>query len=196
MKKIKISVLVALVLLGGYGCSSDSTNTSNDTTANEAESGMSSDTTTAASATAQADTASFPVKAASGSMMEITAGNVAQQKGVNPEVKKFGQQMVTDHGKASTELQNIAASKNIVLPTSPLPKHQRQIEVISELDGAEFDRSYMTAMVKAHQEDVALFESFANDTGADADLKAFAEKTLPTLRMHLDMAQKTQAKVK
>jgi putative membrane protein len=60
--------------------------------------------------------------------------------------------------------------------------------------GAAFDRGFIEAQVKAHQEAIALFEKQANG-GGDADLKAFAQKQLPALRNHLKQAQDLQAKL-
>jgi putative membrane protein len=61
--------------------------------------------------------------------------------------------------------------------------------------GAAFDRPFVEAQVKAHQDAIALFEKQASD-GDDADLKAFAQKQLPALRNHLKQAQDLQAKLK
>lgn len=60
--------------------------------------------------------------------------------------------------------------------------------------GAAFDRGFVEAQVKAHQEAIALFEQQANG-GGDADLKAFAQKQLPGLRNHLKQAQDLQGKL-
>ena len=56
------------------------------------------------------------------------------------------------------------------------------------MQGAAFDREYARMMVKDHEEDVALFRKEAQ-SGKDADLKAYAQKTLPTLEEHLQMAK-------
>lgn len=60
--------------------------------------------------------------------------------------------------------------------------------------GTAFDRGFLDAQVKAHQEAIALFEKQANGNG-DAELKAFAQKQLPGLRNHLKQAQDLQAKL-
>jgi putative membrane protein len=211
MKKLMLNILMAGFLLGGYGCNTKTTDTQeknteikdtdNQTAAEtNAKSGIGggsdNDSGTTATTVQQYDTTSFAVKAASGGLMEVALGNLAQQKGANADVKKFGQRMVTDHSKANTELKTIATAKNIMLPTAPLPKHQKHIEHLGSLSGAEFDKQYMTMMVEDHQEDVSLFQTTANDNSQDAELKGFAQKTLPVLKTHLQMAQQTQAKVK
>lgn len=209
MKKLMMTILVAAALVGEYGCNTKTTDTQNKNTEiqdtdnqaaaeNNAKSGYGGDPNNNSGATTaqQFDSTSFAVKAASGGLMEVALGNLAQQKGANADVKKFGQQMVTDHSKANTELISIAAAKNIMLPTAPLPKHQKHIDHMSGLSGAAFDKHYMTMMVEDHQEDVSLFQTTASDNSQDAELKAFAQKNLPVLKSHLQMAQQTQAKVK
>jgi putative membrane protein len=76
-----------------------------------------------------------------------------------------------------------------------MKKHQDMISKMSALSGAEFDRKYMDDMVKDHQKDVSAFER-ESTAGSDPDLKAWAAKTLPTLREHLQMARDIQTKVK
>jgi putative membrane protein len=57
--------------------------------------------------------------------------------------------------------------------------------------GQDFDRAYIAQMVKDHTEAVRLFEQQA-ERDADPEVKAFAQKTLPTLREHLEMARSIQ----
>lgn len=75
-----------------------------------------------------------------------------------------------------------------------MPKHKEVMEKLSKLKGAEFDREYVKAMVEDHEKDVAAFE--ATSKGAvDADVKAFATKTLPTLKEHLQMIREIDGKM-
>ena len=199
MRKLKISVLAASVLLWGMGCSSTETATTENNTTTEgvvatdspAATGTAADATTDATATASIDSTSFAMVAASSDMFEVLSSTEAQSRAVNPEVKKFAHHMLTDHTKTTSELKTIAASKNITLPTSPLPMHQRMIQKVHNADAKEFDESYMEAQVMAHKQAVALYETASNNV-TDPELKAFAAKTLPALRMHLEMAQKTK----
>ena len=70
----------------------------------------------------------------------------------------------------------------------------QQTEAWMSATGNAFDRGFVEAQVKAHQEAIALFEKQANG-GDDSDLKAFAQKQLPGLRNHLKQAQDLQAKL-
>ena len=130
----------------------------------------------------------FIMDAAMGGLMEVELGRWAAQKGTSAEVKQFGQRMVDDHGRANTELTQLATSKGMTLPTQLDEKHQKEVSKITKLSGAEFDRAYSKMMLKDHRHDVSDFEKVS--TGADdADIKAFASKTLPTLQEHLQMAE-------
>ncbi|SFW22572.1 DUF4142 domain-containing protein [Chitinophaga sancti] len=125
----------------------------------------------------------FAVKAADAGMKEIALGKIAQEKGVNPQVKAFGEQMVADHSKAADELKSIAAAKNITLPDSVGVDYKKDIDDISKKTGKDFDKAYVNEMVKDHNDAVDLFRK-ASDDVTDPELKAFAAKTLPTLEAH------------
>ncbi len=151
-------------------------------------------TTSAPAKSSNADS-SFVKKAAMGGMAEVELGNLAQQKASNDAVKQFGSRMVQDHGKANDELKQIASSKGIDLPTALDSSHKKDVDRLGKLSGAQFDRAYMDHMVSDHKKDVSEFKKEAS-SGKDADVKAFASKTLPTLEEHLKMAQQTNDTVK
>lgn len=130
----------------------------------------------------------FATAAALGGLAEVRLGELAQRKGASDHVKQFGAQMVQDHGKANEELKRVAIGKGLQLPTELDRKHADVQANLDKRSGAEFDREYIRVMLDAHKKDVALFERQAR-SGKDADLKAFAEKTLPTLRQHLTHVQ-------
>lgn len=137
----------------------------------------------------------FAHKAAIGGMAEVELGNLAQQKASNDQVKQFGARMVQDHTKANDQLKQIASTKGVQLPTRLDSKHQKVMDRLQKMSGAQFDRAYMSDMVSDHKEDISDFKKEAN-SGRDSDLKNFASQTLPTLQEHLQMAQTTNTAVK
>jgi putative membrane protein len=130
----------------------------------------------------------FMMKAAQGGMAEVQLGQLAQKNASNSAVKQFGERMVTDHSKANDQAKSLASQKNITLPTSMGSKEQSMYRSLSSKTGNEFDKAYITAMIKDHNEDIAEFQQEAN-SGNDPDVKAWAAKTLPTLKEHLRMAE-------
>lgn len=136
---------------------------------------------------------SWLVQAAEANLVEIETGRLAESKASNSEVKQFGQHMVDDHSKANAELSDLARKKGLTLPTRPDEKHAKAAADLADLGGADFDRKYMDMMVSDHETAVSLFEKHSD--ASDADVKAFAEKTLPTLRHHLQMAKDVRGKL-
>jgi putative membrane protein len=133
----------------------------------------------------------FVTKAAQGGLAEVKLGELAKDKGASQSVKDFGDRMVTDHSAANNELKSLAGNKGVNVPEELTAKDQATYDRLSKLSGDQFDRAYMTTMVKDHQADVAEFRR-ASQTLSDSDLKAFAAKTLPTLESHLQMARTTE----
>ena len=130
----------------------------------------------------------FMEKAAQGGMAEVQLGKLAAQKAQSAEVKQFGQRMVDDHSKANDQLKQIASSKGVNLPTEVERSTQRELDKLSKLSGAEFDREYMKLMLEEHKTDVQEFERQSKQ-GNDILLKSFAAKNLLILQQHLKMAQ-------
>lgn len=140
------------------------------------------------------DSAKFANEAAQGGLAEVELGRLAAQKAADPAVREFGQRMVADHSKASAELKAIAVRKGMQLPNDMNSDQKSEMDKLSKLSGAEFDKEYISAMVKDHEDDVKAFETQSKE-GNDADVKAFAAKTLPTLQDHLQMARNAAQKV-
>jgi putative membrane protein len=130
----------------------------------------------------------FAKKAAQGGLAEVKMGELAQQKGTNEAVKKFGQRMAEDHTKAGEELKQAAMKENITLPTDLDTKDQATYDALSKLSGPAFDRAYARDMVKDHEQDIAEFKREAN-SGKNESIKNFAAQTLPTLEDHLKEAR-------
>ncbi len=137
----------------------------------------------------------FIHNAALGGMAEVELGKLAQQKAASDEVKQFGSRMVQDHSKANDELKQIADAKGAQVPTNLDSKNQKTMQKLQKLDGAAFDRAYMKDMVADHKKDIAEFQK-ASKSAKDSDLKAFAAKTLPVLKEHLQMAEAAEKTVR
>jgi putative membrane protein len=136
----------------------------------------------------------FVEEAAAGGMAEVELGKLAEQRATNPQVKQFGSRMVQDHGKANDELKSLASSKGVQVPAALPKSKQADVDKLGKMTGADFDKAYMKHMVDDHKHDVSMFEK-QSKSGQDSDLKAWAGKTLPTLREHQQLAQTTNASV-
>jgi putative membrane protein len=130
----------------------------------------------------------FIEDAAKGGMFEVQSAQVAQSKATDPAVKDFAGTLLQDHQKANDELKQIAQSKGVQLPQKLDWGQGHELKKLKGEKGKDFDREFAQHSVKDHEKDVKKFEKAAKDL-KDPDVKAWAEKTLPVLRKHLEMAQ-------
>lgn len=138
----------------------------------------------------------FLNEAISGGLMEVELGQYASEHAVNPRVKSFGEMMVKDHTAANQEMKTLAAGKNnAVLDTMAEKKKMTMISDLKKEKGVKFDKKYISSMVDDHEKDTDKFRNYAQN-GDNAELKAFAAKTLPILEMHLDSAKKINDAIK
>lgn len=135
------------------------------------------------------DDAEFAVKAADGGMMEVELGRLAQTKAVHKEVKDFGAMMVADHTGANKELQSLAQTRNISLPAALGEDKQKKYDELNSKQASEFDREYISFMIKDHKEDIEDFREQSKE-GKDAELRNWASSKIPTLEHHLAEAQR------
>lgn len=198
----RMTSVVALTLLVACGSENRTGQPETDTTATT---GQSAQETSTASATTTGDSGGtisalspddkeFVTKAGMGGLYEVQTGNLALQKAASADVKAFAQRMVTDHGNANAELAQLATTKGVALAAELAGDHKAAFDHLSSMSGgAEFDKMYMQHMVEDHDKAVADFDK-ASTSATDADLKAWAGKTLPTLKEHQTMAKSIAAK--
>jgi putative membrane protein len=134
------------------------------------------------------DDQKFMASAASAGMYEVQASQLALQKSDDPKQKAFAQTMIDDHTKAGDELKDLAAKKNVTLPTTLASSDQSMLDKLNKKDaGKDFDKAYRSQMQKSHKKAVSLFDNEARH-GKDADVKTWAATTLPKLKHHGGMA--------
>ena len=134
-------------------------------------------------------TAAFITKAAVSDMFEISASKMAVDKSSGP-TKDFAAKMVADHEKTSSDLKALLKAKvpEAVLTPDVDKSHQKMLDKLASLNGADFTKQYDKDQVSAHKSAVSLFERYSKH-GDQPDLKAWAGETLPTLQDHLKMAK-------
>jgi len=130
----------------------------------------------------------FVMAAAAGGLAEVTTGNLALQRTEDQEVRQLAQRLIDDHTRANQELMSLAGARGIGVPATLDIKDQATVDVLNGLRRDEFDRAFIRDQVAAHMCAVALFEA-ESQRGGDPELRAFAAKTLPTLREHLQHAR-------
>ena len=147
-------------------------------------------------------------------MAEIELAKVARDHAASPDVKQFAQMMIDDHTKAGDQLKQIATSNSIPVDTKIDDKQQNLMDKLSKLNGADFDKEYMSAMVDDHQDAVRDLRSRVDENRSATDrltgknpenpaavkpeqsdnrvtmsINEWAANTLPTVERHLDRAK-------
>lgn len=138
----------------------------------------------------------FLENATQGSYAEVEGSQLAQDKSQSAEVKEFAATMIKDHSAMIKELAELSKEKGYTPPDGPSVMQATEIKALSALSGEAFDKMYVDRIgVASHEATIEQFEDATKEV-RDADIKALAEKSLPKLRHHLEMAQALNEKQK
>jgi predicted outer membrane protein len=123
----------------------------------------------------------FLSKAMESNTFEVRLGEMAVNKTQNNQVKEFAQMIVRDHTQAIDQMKKLrdarmadsVSSKGQVdtkttknTPDVQLtPEHQRTLDKLASLSGADFDREFMDMMVRDHRENIRDFEAHSRAHG-------------------------------
>ncbi|SAK52377.1 membrane protein [Caballeronia temeraria] len=122
---------------------------------------------------------------------EIDAAKLATKQSQDKDVKSFAHHMMVDHMKLAMQLK-MAAPHGVAVPKDN--SDTAALDALKPLKGKAFDTMYIQKLgVEGHQQAVAAFQKEAQE-GQNADLKKAAQKALPTIQKHLQMAQDLAAK--
>jgi len=153
-------------------------------------------------------------------MAEVELAKVARDHAASADVKQFAQMMIDDHTKAGDQLKQIATSNSIPVDTKIDDKHQNLMDKLSKLNGGDFDKEYMSAMIDDHQDAVSDLRSRVDENRSATDrltgknpenpaavkpeqsdnrvtmsINEWAANTLPTIEQHLDRAKEIKDSV-
>jgi putative membrane protein len=154
-----------------------------------------SDSTLNAKKGLQEDASKFLVKSYESGMYEIQLSQLAATNAVDGDVKSLAAMLVTDHTAINAKINAIAASANFVLPAAVNTDHEKDLQAIAKLTGADFDKKYINTIVAGHEKSVSNYKDAYKNLSA-GDTQTFAGETLPKIQNHLAMAKKVQDRIK
>lgn len=128
----------------------------------------------------------FLEDAAKSGMKEVTVAKAVLPRLVNPAVRTFAEMMVTGHTASNLELRTLAEKKGVALPVLNPADHTK--EWSGKKEGA--DKDFIEEMIDDHEDAIERYESASRSK--DADVVAFAQKVLPSLRQHHQQAEALQ----
>src|SRR5689334_330838 len=139
---------------------------------------------------ADKDSQKFIKNAIEGDIAEVDVGKLAQEKGQSEAVKQYGAMLVKDHGEHKAKAEQVAKELGVTPPTGSTFGEKATYAKLKMLSGGSFDRSFAKSMVKDHRDDIKEYQKEASKNDAAGQL---AKETLPTLRKHLQAAQRLTA---
>ncbi len=106
----------------------------------------------------------FLKTAAEGGLFEVMAGKLASQQASDPQVKQFGQWMVTQHTQLNHTMKPFLQRADVPVPTKLKGKEKSEYKKLQGLQGTAFDQYYVPMMVKDHKSDLSAFNMEATQT--------------------------------
>jgi putative membrane protein len=130
--------------------------------------------------------------------VDIDAGKLAASKATNPEIKKFGQQMVTDHTGVNKQATALVTRLKITPEDNATSQSlkaggDKNIANLKSLKGAEFDKAYIANEVTYHQAVIDAMDKVLVPSAQNAELKALLVKVRPAFVAHLEHAKMIQS---
>lgn len=129
------------------------------------------------------------MEVAMGGMMQLEVSRVAVQKATTEDARMLAEAEVAEQTGLKAKLTEIAAAKNITLPSAPDAKTRRMVAKMQGMSGVNFDRAYVNESgVKGHQ----LLDktmSKVETRATDPSLKALAAAAHPLVRTHLQVSR-------
>ncbi|WP_299987092.1 DUF4142 domain-containing protein [uncultured Pontibacter sp.] len=187
MKNLWMAATLTLGALAFASCSSDTQET--DTTANV---DTELNTTAAADTTLNEDKREFMSKAHSISTQQVELGKLAAERGVNTQVREYGQQMVDLYSKKLEELQDMSRQYSTTLPQQMEEDHAGRVQELRDKNTDEFDQSYWDTVVDAHKDALSEFEDNVKDIEEtdNTTFNLWARNTTKEIRAQMENAMR------
>ena len=132
-------------------------------------------------------TADFVKEVASSDMFAIQSSQLAAFK-THGNVLAFANQIQTDYAKTLSELKSLAQQAGVTVPVKMSSSQQNMFDELNSLSAKKFAKQYIKDQVRVHKGADSLFQRYGKG-GGNAQIKDWANQTLPTLQHHLGMAQ-------
>jgi len=140
------------------------------------------------------DDKKFLAFAAQADQDEIALSKLAEEKATNPDVKAFAHKMVVEHTQMTESMKPFAEKWGLTPPSGPDADHQKDLDKLNGLSGADFDKAYMSDMVSDHAKALSKFTTEAKDTKLP-DFQAAVIKGKTAVAAHKNMAYDLKKKL-
>jgi putative membrane protein len=130
--------------------------------------------------------------------VDIDAGKLAKSMASNADVKKFADQMITDHTGVNKSAVDLVTKLKVTPEDNPTGQSIKKggdenIANLKTLKGAAFDKAYIDHEVAYHQQVLDAIDKTLIPSATNAELKALLVKVRPAFVAHLEHAKHVQS---
>jgi putative membrane protein len=130
--------------------------------------------------------------------VDIDAGKLAKSMGSNADVKKFADQMITDHTGVNKSAVDLVTKLKVTPEDNPTSQSlkaggDKNLANLKTLKGAAFDKAYIDNEVAYHQAVLDAVDKTLIPGATNAELKALLVKVRPAFVAHLEHAKHIQS---
>lgn len=127
---------------------------------------------------------------------EISEGKLAADRAQNADIKKFANEMVSDHTSADQKITDLGKRLDIDVNWTPRDNpiheakekaHDARKKMLSSLSGASFDIAYVAPEADEHEKVLQIIEQ--GQKTASGDAKRLLDELRPTIEAHRDHAK-------
>jgi putative membrane protein len=126
---------------------------------------------------------------------ELRLARIGRSRATNDDVKRFAEQMTSDHDELQQEWSALAVRNGVQLSPNPNQRLELQAARLERLSGNEFDRAFMSVMVQNHQEAVNTFQT-RGQAAQSSEVRQLVSRSLPALQQHLTLARRVAGQVR
>ncbi len=129
---------------------------------------------------------------------EVQQAHLAQEKATEPAVRNYADNLRSGHELAARQQSMVLDQQGITPEETDLSRQLRQQsqqeeQRLSQLSGAEFDRAFVQAQVRTHQDALNLLEQKLIPNASDPAYRAYLEQLRGDLQQHLAHAQQLES---
>jgi putative membrane protein len=151
----------------------------------------------AASASAQVTDPQIASIVVTANQVDIDAGKLAKSMASHGDVKKFADQMITDHTGVNKSAVDLVTKLKVTPEDNPTSQSikaggDKNLANLKTLKGTAFDKAYIDHEVAYHQQVLDAVDKTLIPGATNAELKALLVKVRPAFVAHLEHAKHVQ----
>lgn len=131
----------------------------------------------------------FVSESMQGNLAEVQMAQLAQQKSQSADVKQLAQKLESEHTQMNQKwFEPEAKALSVSEPKGPSKKDKKLMEKLQGLSGDEFDKAYIAATLKDHQDDLKKYQT-ESGMAQDPAVKQIAQMGTKVISQHIELTE-------